>query len=50
MTLKMVFLPGKQQELINMVNEQGGDIGWNEVNGINRTEDQKWHYSRPPVH
>lgn len=32
------------QELIDTVNELGGAIGWNEVNGIHCTEEQKQEY------
>lgn len=32
------------QELIDMVKERGGAIGWDEVNGIHCTEKQKHEY------
>lgn len=32
------------QELIDMVNERSGAIGWDTVNGIHCTEDQKQEY------
>lgn len=32
------------QELLDMINDYGGDISWNEVNGINCTDEQWEEY------